>query len=145
MSDLPAVFVRVLASRLEGIATLADEMSQWAEEAGVPPKAAAHMNLMLDELITNVVLYGYGEGQPGDIRVEARLAANAMHVVLTDHAPAWDPLQAKAPDLESGIEERAVGGLGVHFVRTLADEVGYERIDEGGRGANRVRLVKRFA
>lgn len=144
MRDDSAAFRHVMASRVEDIAAFAAEFEEWAGAAGVPAKAVMHVNLMLDELITNVIQYGYANSPTGEVRIDVNLRPGTLEVLLTDHAFAYDPLQARAPDLESDIEEREVGGLGVHFVRTLADEVAYERVADGGREANRLRIVKRF-
>ncbi len=145
--DVPpcARFTRVLPSRLEEIAVLAQSLEDWGEAAGVPPAVLAHMNLMLDELITNVIMHGYGGKEGGDIGIEAQAVDGALQVTLTDHAFAWDPLQAAQVDTTLGIDERAIGGLGIHFVRTLADELAYERVPAGDApAANRVRIVKRY-
>ena len=51
--------------------------------------------------------------------------------VVSDDGIAFDPLEVPPPDLESSLEDRPVGGLGVHFMLTLMDEVTYRR--EGDR------------
>ncbi|HSV46277.1 MAG TPA: ATP-binding protein [Ramlibacter sp.] len=140
-----ARFSRVLSSRLDEIALLAQALEDWGDEAGVAPAAIAHMNLMLDELITNIVQHGYRGQAGGHIGVEAQATGGALQVELTDHAFAWDPLQGPAVDTTLGIDEREIGGLGIHFVRTLADELEYARLPEGaGPAANRLRIVKRY-
>jgi serine/threonine-protein kinase RsbW len=139
-----APFRRELASRLEEIASLARDLEAWADSAGVPARVTGGVNLMLDELVTNTILHGYGGRADGEIRVEAELLPGALQVRLVDYAFPYDPLEAAAPDLEASLEDRAVGGLGVHFVRQMADEIDYARIEEGGRGANRLRFVRRF-
>lgn len=58
---------------------------------------------------------------------------------------AYNPLLAPEPDLTADIDERAIGGLGIHFVRKLADEVRYERTNENGKDTNLVHIVKRFS
>ncbi|MEO5672577.1 MAG: ATP-binding protein [Ramlibacter sp.] len=140
----PITFGRVLENRLDEISNLAEQFGQWAIGAGVPQATVGAVNLMLDELITNIVTYGYPARQSGQIRVEVQLASGRLEVLLTDYAVAHDPLQAPAPNLESSIEARQIGGLGVYFVRQLADEVAYERLMEGECGANQVRIVKRY-
>lgn len=58
---------------------------------------------------------------------------------------AYDPLSTPEPDLLADIDDRGIGGLGIHFVRQLSDEVRYERRTENGRETNLVHIVKRFA
>lgn len=137
-------FTRALSNRLDEIADLAGALEEWASEAHVPRAAISAVNLMLDELITNVVLYGYSATQRGEITVHVWHAPGRLDVELRDHALPFNPLEAAEPDLLAEIEDRAIGGLGVHFVRQLADEVTYERVNEEARDTNLVRIVKLY-
>ena len=103
------------------------------------------VNLILDELITNVIEHGY-HGQPtGRIEVEAMVSEDSVVVRLTDHAPAFDPLQRPLPDTSADIDRRHIGGLGILFARRLADEMSYRRVGpDGPQQANEVHFVKRF-
>lgn len=139
------VFTHAFDNRLDEIAQLADALEQWASEMRVPQATIGSINLMLDELITNVVTYGYPAMQHGEILVKAWVSPGRLDVQLRDHAFAYNPLAASEPDLQAGIDERAIGGLGVHFVRQLADEVTYERANENGKETNLVHIVKRFS
>jgi serine/threonine-protein kinase RsbW len=103
----------------------------------------ARVGLMLDELVTNIVLHGYGE-EVGTIEVEATVSGRELAVTLVDHAFAYDPLQAPETDTTLDIEHRSIGGLGVQFVRQMADALSYRRIERDGRAANALTLVKRF-
>lgn len=136
-----APFHRTLAGQLADIPGLASDLSQWAQNAHIPARAIVRMNLMLDELITNIVSHGYGPAG-GLIEVQARRNAHAWVVTLTDQAMAYDPLQAAIPDTTLDLEARDIGGLGVHFIRKLADELRYERLDVDGRGLNRLHITQ---
>ena len=75
-----------------------------------------------------------------DIRLDMRSESDAVHIVLMDNGLEFNPLEdAKPPDLDSSVEERPVGGLGIHLAKTMADEIGYERRD----GWNVVSILKR--
>lgn len=141
---LPA-FRQTLRSRLEEIESASDALGAWLEAAGVPPRVQANIALMLDELVTNIITHGYA-GQPtGEIHLEATHTPGAVQVTLTDHAVAFDPLQVAEPDTSLDIEEREIGGLGVFFVRRMADEIGYRRLNDGqADAANELRFTKRY-
>jgi len=147
MSDLftvpPAEFHRELPARLDVIESLTNELTAWAEPLGVPASVLARMGLMLDELFTNIVLYGYKK-QPGQVEVDATLADRVLTLSLIDFAFAYDPLQTPETDTTLGLDDREIGGLGVQFVRRMADAVSYRRIGHKGREANALTLVKRF-
>lgn len=140
-----ARFLRRLASRLSEGQELRHALAAWASHQGVPTATMHCVNLILDELITNVIEHGY-RGQPtGRIDVEAMVSEDSIVVRLTDHAPAFDPLQRPSPDTSVDIDHRRIGGLGILFARRLADEMSYRRLDpDGPHQANEVHFVKRF-
>ncbi|QYZ80476.1 ATP-binding protein [Methanofollis formosanus] len=105
---------------------------------GLSPKAVQEMELAVDEAVTNIVLHGYA-GTEGWIRLSCeRAGEGAAVVVIEDAAPPFDPTVAPSPDLEGDADERPIGGLGVHFIRTMTDEMTYEYRD----GINVLKLRK---
>lgn len=100
------------------------------EAHGVPEFVVAAFELALDEILTNQINYGFRDGAAHEILVELRLEGDCVRVELRDDGVPFDPLSVAAPDLDAGIEERQLGGLGMHFVRTLVDEASYRR--DGG-------------
>ncbi len=129
-----------LKNELSELARIAEEIEAHGEARGWPPKWILNINLSLDELITNTVSYGYRDSDAHEIRVTLTEREGSLVVVMEDDGIAFDPFTAvSAPDLEAGVEERPVGGLGVHFVKTLMDDVAYERVD----GLNRITLIQR--
>ncbi|WP_187301348.1 ATP-binding protein [Aureimonas sp. AU20] len=129
-----------MANELAAIAGLVSGVEATLAREGVPEPVAAGLGLALDELLTNTVSYGYLDGGWHEILVELDVAPGCVDVSVRDDGRAFDPLLAPEPDLAVELEERQVGGLGIHFVRTLADEISYER----ERGWNVLRLRKRF-
>jgi anti-sigma regulatory factor (Ser/Thr protein kinase) len=125
-------------SELERLAGLVEE---FGERNGLATKVVFNLNLVLDELVTNTVSYGYDDPGPHAIDVTLKCEDGLLTLVIEDDARAFDPLQAPEPDLAASLDDRRVGGLGVHLVRTLMDTVDYDRL------ANRNRLVmtKRIA
>ena len=106
---------------------------------------SARLQIILDELFTNVVKYGYegvaaeghAEGHPeGHIEVALSLKADRLIIEFVDDGCPFDPLTSPPPDLDLPVEERTIGGVGIAIVRALVDDVGYRR--EGNR--NRLTL-----
>ncbi len=103
------------------------------------PDLVLKVHLALEELGLNAIQYG-SRGETPDIEIVMDSSNDAVVITISDSGIPFDPLHdAPAPDLESSVEDRRVGGLGIYFVRELMDDVQYKR--EGGR--NHLTLVKR--
>ena len=129
----------VVKNDLRELARIADEIEAYGEAHDWPMKWILNINISLDELITNIVNYGYQDSDEHEIHVTLTAQDGVLVVVLEDDAIEFDPLSsAPAPHLTAEVEERPIGGLGVYFVKTLMDEVSYERRD----GYNRLTLTQ---
>jgi anti-sigma regulatory factor (Ser/Thr protein kinase) len=96
------------------------------EELPLPPKTVFNLNLILDELLTNTISYGYPQGGSHEILLRLSLENEQLDIELVDDAIPFNPLDAPEPDFSLPIEDRRVGGLGVFLVRKLSSEVRYE-------------------
>lgn len=106
------------------------------------PDAASFLaDLVIEELVTNTIKYGYDDGGAHRIRVDVEFHDGSLCIAVRDNGHPFDPLQQDAPDLTLAAEERPIGGLGIHLVRQMTDSVSYERRD----GENIVRVTKDFS
>ena len=114
-------------------------IGEFSREQDWPPDIEFQVDLVLEELVLNVVNHG-SRGGEGEINIELVSDPEAVIIQIIDDGRPFDPLtDAPEPDTESGIEDRAVGGLGIHLVRTMMDDVTYRREEN----KNHMRLVKR--
>lgn len=118
-------------------ATLAD----FADAHALPAAIRRSMNVVLDELLTNTVSYGLAERAGGKVTIDVELQPDRLTVTLTDNGKPFDQFGRAAPDTTLSVEERPIGGLGIHLVRQLVDEVSYHRRGD----SNVVVLVKLLA
>ena len=96
------------------------------------------VNLVLEELGLNIINHGHDDGLH-EINIVLTSEAQVLTIEITDDGKPFDPLKdAPAPDLATTLEDRPVGGLGIHLVRTMMDKMRYRR--EGDR--NHLTLVK---
>ncbi len=88
---------------------------------------AFDIHLVIDELLANVISYGYNDRLEHIITVHLRVEINRFHAIVEDDGEEFNPLLVPAPNLDLPLEERRVGGLGIYLVRKLMDHVEYQR------------------
>ena len=104
-----------------------------------PPDLVFRINLALEELGLNIMDYGL-ENAEQEIEITLTSDADSLVIEIMDEGRPFDPLNdAPTPDLDGPVQDRRIGGLGIHLVRTMMDEMQYRR----EQGKNRLTLVTR--
>ena len=122
---------------LPEVTRIVDEM---AASHRVSPSVAADMNVALDEVLTNIITHGYADDGLHEIVVRLTLDEDVLEAEVEDDGAPFDPLTIPPPDVRAPLRARPVGGLGIHFVRSLMSDVAYSLV--GNR--NRLRLRRRL-
>lgn len=130
----------VIGNTIAEMVKVIEFVEKFGAAHGIPQAAINDLNVCLDELLNNTISYGYDDQAPHSISVDLMLAAGLLTADIKDDGKPFDPRKSTPKPSRGTIQSRAVGGLGLHFVKTLMDEVGYMRM---GRN-NVVRLVKRL-
>jgi len=123
----PALLELALANRASELQRLASNLERFAQNHRIPERDVHALSLALDEVITNTIAYGYDDQGAHEIRVRVTLANGRLSAEVEDDGRPFDPLTAPQPDLTSAVEDRPVGGLGIHLVRSLMEHVEYRR------------------
>ncbi|MBS7793145.1 ATP-binding protein [Roseococcus sp. SDR] len=121
--DTPPFHLRLPAS-LESVSALLDALEAYSEAAELSPGIAARLALVAEEIAANVAMHATG-ATFFELRVTP--ASGALALSIEDDGPEYDPLARAAPDTEAAIEDREVGGLGVHLVREMTQDARYVR------------------
>jgi phosphoserine phosphatase RsbU/P len=95
---------------------------------------------VFDELINNVISYGLSKDSEQSIQVGIALYGNRLVIEIEDGGIPFNPFMRADPNTEASLDEREIGGLGIHLVKELMDEVSYNRAHD----KNRVTLVKQL-
>lgn len=114
----------------EGVARVNTAFADFADTHALPAAVRRSMNVVLDELLTNIVSYGLADREDGRVTIDVELQPDRLTVTLSDNGKAFDPLGRDAPDTTLSVDERPIGGLGIHLVRQLMDKVSYHRRDD---------------
>ena len=123
-----------LIASSEVLAPLRKELRGLLSQAGWEKKTVEEVLLAVDEALTNIIRHAY-QGKPGKMTVAVDISGEKIEFVLEDHGAKFDPTQVPSPEFP----RQKPGGLGVHFIRTIMDQVIYEGHKVDG---NRLRLIK---
>jgi anti-sigma regulatory factor (Ser/Thr protein kinase) len=119
-----------VANDLAVLPQAAAELDAFCATHALSSRTAHRFNLALEEVLANVIAYAFPAGGRHEIDVRIAYREGRLHATVTDHGVAFNPLTRPVPDLQAPIEERPVGGLGIHLLRTLTDTADYRRDGE---------------
>jgi serine/threonine-protein kinase RsbW len=128
--DAPGL-VRILEDDQDSLTGATAALEELLGRHAVGGEASYNCALVLEEVVTNIVKYAHVKPGPHQIRFAARLTPRHVILSFDDDGREFDPSAAPPPDLGRPLDERPIGGLGIHLVRRLADRMEYKRV--GGR------------
>ncbi|MYD72445.1 MAG: ATP-binding protein [Acidobacteria bacterium] len=115
--------------RVTELQALSRRVEEYGDARGLPEPTVFVINLALDELITNSVMHGFtGVGDP-HIDIGLLVEGNSLKLTVKDNGAPFDPTADTDPDLDSSLEDRRIGGLGLHLVKSFANRIHYEYVD----------------
>ena len=139
MTDDAAREIRAnIPGDLAQMARVGQQVAGFLEQNSVPPRAAYAVQLVLEELITNIINYAHDDCAVHDIGLRVALETGHVVVEIEDDGRPFDPLTVPDADVRGPIQERSIGGLGLHLVRQMADAMDYSRT--GGKNRLQVRI-----
>jgi len=112
-------------SELERLCHNCEEIGQ---SIGISDKSMFEMNLALDELFTNIISYGFQDCQEHIIKVSITVEGDQLQMRIEDDGVPFNPLESETPDIQCGIEDCKIGGLGIHLIKKLMDDIQYQRV-----------------
>lgn len=119
----------VLQNEIPEISKLALFIDELGEELGLSPELVFNLNLVLEEAVSNIILYAYPKGEHESISLTAKKTENQLLFVLTDTGKEFDPTLMPDADVNLAAEDRQIGGLGIFLIRQIMNQVEYQRID----------------
>ena len=119
----------VIKNDISEISKLAIFIDELSEELDFTPELNFNLNLVLEEAVSNVILYAYSKEVQKEITLLANISDNNLIFVLTDSGKEFDPTKVPDADVTLSAEEREIGGLGIFLIRQIMDTVEYQRID----------------
>jgi anti-sigma regulatory factor (Ser/Thr protein kinase) len=123
------------------LATVTETVDRIGAEAGMPFKAVMQLQVVLDEVLSNVIKYAWPEGGSHELRVRINVRDSTVEVLVTDDGRPFDPMVQPPPELLQPGRRPQPGGVGIHMIKQLVDGFEYARVD----GYNQVTLSKRYS
>ena len=115
---------------VENLATVTEFITSSLEEKDCPLKIIMQMELVIEEIYVNVASYAYRPNIGPVTICKDFVKPQALVLTFIDSGVAYNPLEHEDPDINAGIEDRDVGGLGIFLIKKNVDEISYERKDE---------------
>ncbi len=127
-----------IKNRLSEIDRVNSEFEVFVGQQGIPQSATRQLKLVFDELLNNTISYGYKDDEEHEIDIRVEVLDQRLLVTIVDDGVPFNPFTREAPDISLDIDEREIGGLGIHLCQQIMDEASYKR----GIDKNQITLIK---
>ena len=119
-----------LKNSLSELDYLCEHLENYGQKIGLSKKIVFEINLALDELFTNIISYGFNDDQEHLIKVTIKPQKEELCLRIEDDGIPFNPIEFETPDVACSVENCKIGGLGIHIMRKLMDDICYQRSDD---------------
>jgi len=121
------LFQRTITNELHSLESLMNAITNFLEDQAVDAQAVYRINLAMEEMITNIIKYGYDDYDTHEINVTVEVLEFEIVAVIEDTGREFNPLEQKMEVKDESLEEKEVGGLGLHLIKQMLDAMTYRR------------------
>ena len=118
---------QTIGNTLTSLPPLTTAVNRFLNQHAIAQEAIFRVNLAIEEIVTNMIKYGYDDTDPHAITVNLALLPETIRLHLKDDGHPFDPLQTPEPDIHVPLDQRKIGGLGLHLVRETVSRITYRR------------------
>jgi anti-sigma regulatory factor (Ser/Thr protein kinase) len=129
-----------IQNNIDNLRKIADFVEKFGEEYNLDSKTSFELNLILDELVTNIISYAYDDEDKHMIEIVLEKSDDVINIRTIDDGKEFNPIEKDKVDVQASLEERKIGGLGIHIVKQKTDKITYERKDN----RNILSLIKKI-
>ena len=133
-SMLDYLFITI-SNKIQNIRGLIESFEQFARKQQVPDLPIQQISIVFDELISNTIKYAYPDDLEHHIEIMVRFYRDKLMITLLDDGVPFNPFMQSDPDISLSVQDREVGGLGVHLVKFLVDDYHYEYKSQIGKNS----------
>ena len=117
-------------NRIEDLLRVNSIFESFATQHDIGGKLRYHLLVSIEEILTNIIKYGFDEQGVHPIHITFRYDSSAIEMEFEDRGREFNPLEVGEPDLDTPIEDRQLGGLGIHLVKNMVDVAQYRRVGD---------------
>jgi anti-sigma regulatory factor (Ser/Thr protein kinase) len=136
----PAEVKVTVKNRIEDLLRVNSIFESFATQHDIGGRLRYHLLVSIEEILTNIIKYGFDEQGVHPIHITFRYNLGVIEMEFEDRGKEFNPLETAEPDIETPIEDRQLGGLGIHLVKNMVDLAEYRR--EGDRNILLLRKAK---
>jgi anti-sigma regulatory factor (Ser/Thr protein kinase) len=133
-----ADFTLTLTNDIDELSRLEPFLENFFDQNSLDTTLLPRVNLAMEEALANVIMYAYPKGEKGEVTLTANIDDNAICMEIRDKGMPFNPLQQQEADLDVSLEERQIGGLGIHLIKEIMDKKEYSY--EEGKNVLRMQL-----
>jgi serine/threonine-protein kinase RsbW len=133
----PKIHAFRIAPEIAAIPSFLDRLEAFAQDAGLPREIGHRLAIVCEECAANTAMHG---GGATFIEITLRARRRALNISIEDDGIAFNPLTKAAAETTLRLEDRSIGGLGIHFMRHMLQNISYERCE----GCNRLAAELRW-
>lgn len=116
-----------ISNSLSEVSKATEAFELYSDQSGIPASVTMKINVVLDDLLTNIVSYAFPEGGEHEILISIEKSANRLRLMIEDGGLPFDPFGQPEVDTSQALEEKEIGGLGIHLIKNIMDEASYQR------------------
>jgi serine/threonine-protein kinase RsbW len=117
----------VIENQIMELPVLAEKIEKLAGKWKLPEQLILHINLVLEEALSNIIFYGFHDKEKHEIKISISLIPRLLTIRIKDNGIPFNPSLHQHPDITLSSEDRPVGGLGIFLISKIMDAVNYSR------------------
>ncbi len=129
-----------IKNRVEELEHVAAFVEEIGEELGLSMELQMNLNLVMEEMVSNVIFYAYPEGSDAEIELAAECDGKELTFLISDQGREFDPTMKDDADVDTNPADRELGGMGIFIVKNIMNKVTYQRLD----GKNLLTMKKKI-
>ncbi len=123
-------FEMTIVNEISEIDRFQSKFAEFASEKGIPGTTMQKVQIVFEDLLANIIFYAYDDEAEHEIEISMNSNGEQLKITVVDDGLPFNPLEAEKPDTSLNLKDREIGGLGIHLVLNLMEEVTYERREE---------------